>query len=232
MWIFSKTGFHSIVRHNERSDHFLVRARTRADLEDMLDSFDGDHSLIEEDPKADYRWRVVLPEMVVAAFLGAQLHGIDYTTSVKTHLDKGEHARHSAMMRVWTAMMSLQSAGGRYSWNRDRVDGPTLGSLVGTRPVYEPDDWHWDDDQPTYTSTDLAQLWDEDDLFAAEEFVSVDRAHLSLDDADDLWEVNVWNAMGEPTTVQTFRDIADANALADAMRKAALSWGVDPELLT
>lgn len=201
----------------------------------MIDSFDGDTSAIEEDPKADYRWRVVLPVPTVAAFLGGELHGIDYTTSVKTALDKGESKRHGAMMRVWTAMMSLQTAGGRYSgYQSGRA---TLGSLVGTGPVYEPSDWHWDDDQmalplPGPDPDPQTDSWlDDDDLFDDDEFVSVDRAHLSLDDSDDLWEVNVWNAMGEPTTVQTFRSIDDANALADALRRAALSWGVDPELL-
>ena len=221
MWVFTKRGFYSIVKHNAQPDHFLVRARVRQDLVDLIDSFDGDPSAIEEDPKADYRWRVVLPTITVAAYIGSEIAGIDYTTSVKTALDKGEHKRHAAMMRVWTAMMTLQEAGGRYSGaGASTYEGSTLASLVGTRPAYTPRDWHWDDDAP---EDDLDDIFFDGD---AEDFVSVDRAHVDLDESSDLWEVNVWTAVGKPTTVSSFRDINDAHALADAIRESAESWGI------
>jgi hypothetical protein len=113
MWIMSKTGFISIVQHNDSPDDLLVRARALEDLEDFLEpashppaslSYD-----IQYDPAADYWFRVVVPRDVVATLVADQIDDLDYTTNVKGNCDKGDQARHSAMMSCWSAFNRFQT---------------------------------------------------------------------------------------------------------------------------
>lgn len=129
MWIFTKTGFYSIVNHNSMLDCYLVRARVKEDLVDLINDIyrDPAHgsnaeanrdyaiSTIEDDETADYRWRVALYREDVIDCLAQQMEDIDYTTNVKGTIDKGQKDRHSALMGVWDSMMNIQE-GGAYQW--------------------------------------------------------------------------------------------------------------------
>lgn len=111
MWVFTKTGFYSIVNHRDVPDAFLVRARRREDLVDLVAGNPLDVERIEDDPRADYRWRLVVDKSVVRDILVEQLDDIDYDTNVKHRLDKDDPNRHHAMLRVWTAMLDFQFEG-------------------------------------------------------------------------------------------------------------------------
>ena len=111
MWLFTKDGFYSVVEHRDDVGCVLVRCRTKADAQALVEwavtvrNADPD---IEEDPTADYRWRVKMVRADFAAYARERVMTIDYDTSVKTAIDKGEPARHAALMKVWNALYELQ----------------------------------------------------------------------------------------------------------------------------
>jgi hypothetical protein len=116
MWIFTKTGFYSIVNDSDDSDRYVVRARLREDLVDFITSFSQDHEewrdetidTIQDGGGTDYRWRVSLYKGDVREEIYAQMHKIDYATNVKDNIDKGDDDRHASLLRVWSAMAVLQ----------------------------------------------------------------------------------------------------------------------------
>ena len=108
MWIFSKTGFVSIVRHKPQTDKLIVRARVREDLErfvKLLDEIAGARHAIRETPR-DYRFRTVATKEAVAQALARQVTDIDYT-NFKDAVH-GDPQRDDAYLDVWSAMHRLQ----------------------------------------------------------------------------------------------------------------------------
>lgn len=80
MWIFTTSGFYSIVRHRQNPKHLLVRARARADLEKFVREappLEGE-ILILETPDADYPFRCEVHADVVADWIDAEVTLIDY----------------------------------------------------------------------------------------------------------------------------------------------------------
>jgi hypothetical protein len=117
MWIFTKDGFFSIVKHKDDSDYLLVRARVR---EDIVDAFGPDDIL--ELTGSDYRFRKTVPRAVVADYLSKEAMTIDYT-SVKDDIDKGEPDRHHMLYETWRAHWDLQqSRYGRVEQEEDFYD--------------------------------------------------------------------------------------------------------------
>lgn len=79
MWVASKFGFFSIVK---KDGNFHIRARVLSDLEELRRAVPGLRECsIHETRKADYRFRIVIPDsdkqvfMEVFAVLGAS---VDY----------------------------------------------------------------------------------------------------------------------------------------------------------
>lgn len=108
MWIFTRDGFYSAVQHNESSDLLQVRARRRDDLERLAAAVGYSDAPIIELPDADYRWRLNVQRDDFAGYMSRAVESIDYETNVKGTLARGDKARKSAMMSVWSAMYSLQ----------------------------------------------------------------------------------------------------------------------------
>jgi len=75
MWLFTLNSFVSVVRHRDEPGKLLVRSRRRKDLVELL----GTKMLkwlgprwkkkIKEDLKADYRWRLIMPEKLFKAIV-------------------------------------------------------------------------------------------------------------------------------------------------------------------
>jgi hypothetical protein len=172
MWNFTQAGFFSIVEHRDGPEHLLVRSRVREDLVRLADELGLAHRRIQNDPLADYRWRMKAPRQLVARYLSDCVKAIDYTTSVKDQLDLGEPVRHSAMLGVWTAMMRLQTAG--------KYNVAPLGvTAAGDVDLHAPSYFRWDDpDDQT-----LAELDDETDWFLGEE---------ALDEIRDILDGGTW----------------------------------------
>ena len=110
MWIFSKLGFVSIVQHRHLPGMLLVRARARDDIDNfvrLLDEIGGKKHPVEETPNADYRFRTVVCNRLVAKVVGRIAAGISYP-NFKDEIH-GDPSRDSAYMRIWRAMADFQA---------------------------------------------------------------------------------------------------------------------------
>lgn len=120
MWIFTKCGFFSAVRHNSDKTLMHVRARFKGDLERLM-KFAYSHKdlkpiisptrpRISATPNADYAYRMDLPVEDFAAILAAVAIDVNYT-NFKSAVHDGTE-RDATYMRVWSTMRCAQTRRG------------------------------------------------------------------------------------------------------------------------
>jgi len=102
MWIFTNQGMVSIVKHRDKPDCLLVRARESRVLRTL---FPG--AKIIELPHADYRYRVVIKREDVAGLFESYIEDIDYD-NFKNSISVEKHDYHESCMKVWGIMRNLQ----------------------------------------------------------------------------------------------------------------------------
>lgn len=110
MWIASKYGFYSIVK---KEDVFHVRARCRADLENLRVASGIDDDVKESYPGSDYPWRLIVGGESLAKVFDSLEESIDYgnfkgmiggTPNQRNKLD--------AYHRIWAEMNRWQESKG------------------------------------------------------------------------------------------------------------------------
>lgn len=101
MWVFTRNGFFSAVKHLDRPDCLLVRARFRGDLERLAVAHRIDMA-ITETPEADYRFRAVVRQADFARAMEAEARAVDYP-NFKAAVHDGT-ARDAAYMGCWCAV--------------------------------------------------------------------------------------------------------------------------------
>lgn len=110
MWIFTKTGFISVVKHTEKADFLLVRARRREDLEAIVEPMlASGYPLddITETPEADYRFRVVMPRDCFAVVMSELVDQIDYP-NFKDSIPKTKPGYATFAGRTWWEGLNYQ----------------------------------------------------------------------------------------------------------------------------
>lgn len=110
MWIFTKFGFFSVVQYSPSPGTLVVRARTRSDLEALLDRHGQDlgYPQIIETPTADYCCRVLVPAPAWASVMSRFVDDIDYSNFKDTVRDAQGKERADVYGRVWHTMLSIQ----------------------------------------------------------------------------------------------------------------------------
>lgn len=103
MWIFTTSGFVSIVADAKRKGHLLVRSRVPGDIEKLFPD-----ATVTENPDRDYRFRASIPVNVVARTMFDLVSDIEYN-NFKNEIPLG--ARHDAYLDVWATMARLQEKG-------------------------------------------------------------------------------------------------------------------------
>ena len=101
MWIFTKGGFLSAVRHTGKPGKLLVRARFAGDLERFCEAH-GIDAEVAETPEHDYRFRAEIPCEAFAEAIKAEALAIDYP-NFKSAVHDGTE-RDAAYMGCWSAM--------------------------------------------------------------------------------------------------------------------------------
>ena len=109
MWIFTQTGFLSVVENRADSHSLIVRARAEADIAALADFADQE---VVEMLDADYRFRVQLPRVTFATFMREQIAEITYP-NFKGRLHEHNHnapaiEREQFAYRVWQAGCEYQ----------------------------------------------------------------------------------------------------------------------------
>lgn len=108
MWIFTPSGFYSIVADQHTAGHALVRARLREDLEAFCTRTGAPDPV--ETPDRDYRFRTSVPFATLAADLAAQAEAIDYPNFKNEVAARQGHERAARYERIWWVMSELQDA--------------------------------------------------------------------------------------------------------------------------
>lgn len=106
MWIFTISGFYSIVADRQRPGHALVRARVREDIDAFCARTDAPPAI--ETPDRDYRFRTSVPYATLAADLAAQAEAIDYPNFKSEVAAKQGHDRARRYGRIWSVLHELQ----------------------------------------------------------------------------------------------------------------------------
>lgn len=107
MWLFSTTGFISVV---SQGDSLLVRSRDRASLE-KLSNFCK--SQIEKTPLADYPYRTLVSAEILSKFMSYEILNIDYR-NFKSEVEAVlgyDYAK--PLHKVWDIMHEVEDLGAR-----------------------------------------------------------------------------------------------------------------------
>ena len=102
LWIALNNSFLSIVQNLNNPDELLVRARVKGDIEKVFPE-----AQTFEDQSADYRYRAFLERQLVAEVIADKISSINYG-NFKSSIDKSEHLRHDAYLKVWSNLRILQ----------------------------------------------------------------------------------------------------------------------------
>lgn len=108
MWLFTPTGFLSIVADQQRPGHALVRARVLEDLEAFCERTAAPAPL--EMPERDYRFRTSVPFAVLAADLAQQAARIDYPNFKDEVAGRQGYDRARRYGHFWSVMHELQES--------------------------------------------------------------------------------------------------------------------------
>jgi len=108
MWVMTASGgFYSAIRKPDMpQDQIMVRGRRKDDLQRLLKAI-GSKAEVIDTPRADYRFRVIIPTVEWARYLSEAAMGISYS-NFKDASCAGDHARHEAYMDCWVALLRLQ----------------------------------------------------------------------------------------------------------------------------
>ncbi len=110
MWIMSNLGFFSIVQkpRDKGAGTLTVRARVKADLENLRTQYIPFLGAIAEHSGSDYRFRATAPQKDVAAALGQMALNLNYSNFKDEVAKRQGKARALAYGKVWNALYELQ----------------------------------------------------------------------------------------------------------------------------
>jgi hypothetical protein len=102
MWVFTETGFVSVVRKNDRPDLYTVRSRDRQSLEPLAAMAKVE---IVASPLGDYPYRAYVEPAVFTEWLADQASQIEYS-NFKSRVSQTRGLDYTdALHDVWVAML-------------------------------------------------------------------------------------------------------------------------------
>ena len=111
MWLFTNIGFYSIVEKpdDKQEDTLTVRARVKADLENLRDKYLPQLGLITEDAGTDYKYRAKAARQALASALSQIILDIDYSNFKNSVAEKQGAARSKLYHGLWDVLYGLQT---------------------------------------------------------------------------------------------------------------------------
>jgi hypothetical protein len=100
MWLYTKYGFYSVVQHDRKEDHVVIRAREKRHLDDLVLCFPLAFSgcKVVETPDADYSCRMVARKTDWAHAAALLARNVDYPNFKASIKNKPYH---EMLMRIW-----------------------------------------------------------------------------------------------------------------------------------
>lgn len=111
MWLFVKDGFYSAVKHREKEDTIIVRARVLSDLKYFLmfvEKRKKKAPIVDEIFNADYQYRVEVDSKLWAAFVYKEAKEIDYD-NYKNAACINDPCRSDAYLSCWLDLQQLSN---------------------------------------------------------------------------------------------------------------------------
>lgn len=103
MWVYIREGMVSVVKHRDKNNHLLLRARDKAHIESFIGDVEDINVFHLND--ADYRFRAVITKIDFDRMLLAQADKIDYPDFKGSLPDTNDGNRyHHACTTAWHAM--------------------------------------------------------------------------------------------------------------------------------
>lgn len=103
MWLFTTTGFISIVEHD--ANQLVVRARDSLSLSPLAQSYDLD---IRSTPTADYPYRLLLSKDQFKIYLHNQAGLINYKNFKSEVAITRSEAFANILLKVWSVMHGVE----------------------------------------------------------------------------------------------------------------------------
>jgi len=111
MWIFTQTGFVSVVRN--QSDNGLMHVRAR-DAESLKELAVLAGEAVEKTPNGDYPYRIDVREAVLISWLTTSIGAIDYSTNFKGRVGQVRGWDFADPLHtVWDVMRSVEDGEAR-----------------------------------------------------------------------------------------------------------------------
>jgi hypothetical protein len=109
MWIFTESGFYSIVQKPEDvlTGTLTVRARSLEDMQNLCHQMGMSESRIQHNTGTDYPYRVRVPRSVFRSWLSAQGDLIDYPNFKDRVHFTTNGGRAVLYARVWNIMRQI-----------------------------------------------------------------------------------------------------------------------------
>jgi hypothetical protein len=107
MWLFTQTGFFSVVQDYNDKAKLHIRSRFREDLERLRARYIPKLA-IKHTPRADYAYRAEISRRDYVLLAGALAAAVDYPNFKDRVTDEQGHDRHMLYMDVWTTMLRAQ----------------------------------------------------------------------------------------------------------------------------
>lgn len=110
MWLMTPIGFFSVVRKptDEQQETLTVRARVRADLEQLKARYLPEMGPVLESVSTDYRFRAVAPQAAVALAAGRLVADLDYDNFKNAVAERQGQARADLYHEVWSVLLDMQ----------------------------------------------------------------------------------------------------------------------------
>lgn len=149
MWIFSETGFISVVEDKYKPSYLLVRARVQSDLEHLRKY--GLKDILVFNNKAgnfDYQFRACVRKVDFARAMSKMVLDISYSNFKDRVLEASGEDRESVYLKIWFILRRNLGRGwarlsevldyslGDYDFNTENEDVAKDGSMF-LDPVYD-----------------------------------------------------------------------------------------------
>ena len=102
MWVFTETGFVSIVNHHEKKNNMLVRGRIKEDVIGFRD-LSGSTNIVSHTPQNDYPYRTILTKKQVTKAMQNTIKKIQYT-NFKEAVHDGT-SRDPCYVQIWSTLV-------------------------------------------------------------------------------------------------------------------------------
>ncbi|MCY3880295.1 MAG: hypothetical protein OXF74_14085 [Rhodobacteraceae bacterium] len=120
MWLYTKHGFVSMVRHRDKPDTLIIRARRERHLRDIVInplSESDERPAIQHTPEGDYPWRCEVSVSCAADLVREIVHEIFYdnfkNACHRTHPD--DHDYQTTLRHTWSTAVRELGAGRAYA---------------------------------------------------------------------------------------------------------------------